>query len=69
MNFASEIRFADEKTKRAFKRLEGSKSEQELFNSISHALGEIQKNAFVGTQIQKKLFPNIYTRKYSIDNL
>jgi len=66
----SEIKFADKKVEESFNELEHSKTEgKKLHEWISRALGDLEENAFCGTQIQKKLIPKVYIEKYNIDNL
>ena len=70
MKLASTIRFADEKIKEAFYKLElGDNQERELFKLINQALDNIEKNAFCGIQIPKRLIPKEYSDKYGIRNL
>jgi Txe/YoeB family toxin of Txe-Axe toxin-antitoxin module len=66
----AEIKFADEKLKRAFEKLKNSKSEEKLlYDWIVRAFQDLEKNAFCGVQISKKLIPKEYQQKYKIDNL
>jgi Txe/YoeB family toxin of Txe-Axe toxin-antitoxin module len=66
----SEIMFADEKVKNSLEKLKTSKSEdKKLFEWIERAFEDLEKDAFSGTQIPKKLFPKEYIQKYNIDNL
>lgn len=70
MRLSSEIRFIDEKLKKAFYKLEGSdSSEKRLFKFINQALTNIEENAFCGTQIPKKQVPKKYVMKYGVTNL
>lgn len=70
MKLPSEIRFSDEKIKKAVYVLEnGDNSEKELFKVINQALDNIEKNAFCGIQISKKLIPKEYVLKHKIRNL
>ncbi len=70
MKLPSTIRFADEKIKEAFYKLEqGDNSEKELFKVINQALNNLEENAFCGIQIPKKLIPKEYIRKYGAKNL
>lgn len=70
MRLPSTTRFADEKIKEAFYRLErGDNSEQEIFRLINQALDNIEKNAFCGIQIPKELIPKDYSIKYGVKNL
>jgi len=70
MKLPSTSRFADERIKEAFCKLEnGDDQERELFKLINQALDNIEENAFCGIQIPKKLVPKEYTQKYDITNL
>src|SRR3989344_1812225 len=70
MDKTSEIQFADEKVKKAFDELKKSTTEDEqLYEWISRALVDIQKNVFCGIQIPKSLIPKEYTKKYGVRNL
>ena len=70
MKLPSTSRFADEKIKEAFYKLEnGDDQKRELFKLINQALDNIEENAFCGIQIPKKLVPKEYTQKYDITNL
>ncbi len=61
MKLPSESKFADDKIKEAFYKLEqGDTSEKELFKLINQALDNIESNAFCGVQIPKKLIPKVY---------
>ena len=70
MKLPSTIRFADEKIKEAFCKLEnGDDQERELFKIINQAMDNIEQNAFCGIQIPKKLIPKEYFQKYEVTNL
>ncbi len=70
MKLPSTIRFADEKVKEAFYKLEhGDAQEKELFRVINQAIDNLEENAFCGIQITKKLIPKEYTKKYGVTNL
>lgn len=70
MKLESVIRFGDEKIKCAFTELKhGDDSEKELYKIINQALDNIEKNAFCGIQIPKKLIPKSYLQKYGVQNL
>ncbi len=68
MKLPSTIRFANEKIKEVFYKLENS-SEKELFKFINQAIDNIEENAFCGIQIPKKLIPKEYIQKYNVKNL
>ena len=58
MKLPSDVRFADEKIKEAFYKLEnGDDQERELFKLIDQAMNNIEQNAFCGIQIAKKQIP------------
>ena len=66
----SEIRFAEIKIKRAFENLKNSKTEDKcLYRWINRALDDLEKDAYCGIQIPKKLIPKEYIRRYGITNL
>lgn len=66
----SEIKFAEAKIKKAWQNLKSSKTkDKDLYKWISRALDDLQKNAFCGRQLPKRLIPKIYIGKYGIDNL
>jgi len=70
MKIKSIVKFADMKVKRAFKKLKKSKTEdKQLYEFIDRAIDDLEKDAFVGIQIPKKLIPKEYIKKYKIDNL
>ena len=66
----SHIKFAEERTKKALRKLETSKTEDKnLHKWINRALDDIEEDAFCAVQVPKKLIPKEYTQKYGIDNL
>ncbi len=53
----SEIVFADSKTKKAFDKLKATTTEdKKLYDSLVEAFKELEKNAFLGIQVQKSLY-------------
>jgi Txe/YoeB family toxin of Txe-Axe toxin-antitoxin module len=60
MQRRSAIRFSDLKLKERF--LELKESDPKLYECINRAFGRIRENAFVGIQIQKRLFPKEWKR-------
>ncbi len=59
-----------EKVKKSIERLSKLKSEnRNLRKWIERAVKDLENNAHCGVQIQKRLFPKEYVRKYNIDNL
>jgi len=70
MKLSSEIRFANPKIREAFYNLEkGDEQEKELFNILNPAMANIERNAFCGIQIPKKLIPKTYLNNYGTENL
>lgn len=63
MKLPSEIRLIDEKLKDAFYKLRIA--DAVLFRHINHAFDEIEKNAFCGIQVLKRLIP----KEYGVKNL
>ena len=57
----------DEKLKKAYHGL--AAEDGELYKWVSKAISDLEKNAFCGIQIPKRLIPKCYIRKYGIDNL
>jgi len=70
MELLSKIKFVNDDLKEDFYKLEkGDSAEKELFKAINHALDELEKNAFSGIQIPKRLIPKEYKQKYNVKNL
>ncbi len=70
MILPTKVKFADEKLKLAFEKLnEGSGEERRLREWLERAFGDLEGNAFCGIQIPKRLIPKDYARKYSVHNL
>lgn len=66
----SRVVFADAKIKKAFEALKDSKTEdKKLHERLTRAFKDLEEDAFCGIQIQKKLIPKEYVKKYRIDNL
>lgn len=62
--------FAEEKLKQAFMKLKDSKTgDRKLYEWLNRAFDDLQSNPFCGIQIQRKLIPSRYIKKYNIDNL
>jgi len=62
--------FAEEKLKEAFNKLEESRTEdKKLYEWLNRAFDDLQNNPSCGIQIQRKLIPEEYIKKYDIDNL
>ncbi len=62
----SNVVFASDNLERQFY---GLRDDDEIKKHIKRAIEDIQKNAFCGTQIPKKLIPGEYVRKYGVRNL
>jgi len=70
LELPSVVRFMQEEVKEEFYSLEsGDDFERGLFKHINNALDEIEKNAFCGIQVPKKLIPKGYFTKFGIHNL
>ncbi len=70
MKLPSKIKFADDKVKKAFEKLEQGRTEDtKLYEFLVRAFEDIEENAFCGIRIPKKLIPKEYKKKYEIDNL
>ncbi len=65
MNLPSKIHFADESVKLAFESL----NDDFIFKSLNKAFEDIEKNAFCGIQVPKRLIPKYYIDNYKIKNL
>lgn len=66
----SNIKFADLKVKDSFISLSHSDDAgRQLRDWIVRAREDIQENCFCGIRIKKELIPEIYIRKYCINNL
>ncbi|MEK6906455.1 MAG: hypothetical protein AABW81_02440 [Nanoarchaeota archaeon] len=66
MELPSKIRFSDEKVQKAFEKLKDEiGDEKEIYSWLIRAFEDIEKNAFCGIQIPKKLIP----KEYKITNL
>ena len=66
----SKVKFVDEGVKRAYCSLEkGDVAERKLFKRLTLAFSDLEENAFCGVQVQKRLIPKSYLKKYGVDNL
>ena len=64
------VSFADMKLKHDFEKLKTAKTQdKQLYEWIDRAIDDLEKDAFCGIQVQKRLIPKEYIRKYGIDNL
>lgn len=62
----SKIKFISEKLEENFKTLDES---DPIKKAIKRAIIDLQRDAFFGIQIPKRLFPEEYVIKYKINNL
>ena len=62
----SEVVFAEDKIEKEFNNLNKN---DDLKKNIKRAIKDIQKNAFYGIQLPKRLIPKDYIQKYKITNL
>ena len=70
MEKPSKVHFADDDVRKAFEALENSTTEDKrLYEWLVKAFQDIEKNAFCGIQIPKKLIPKEYIKKYGAKNL
>lgn len=71
MEINSNIRFGDENIKKAYQELDSARfQEKQLKDWLDRALADLEKNAFCGIQIPKRLIPKEYFQKFgNIDNL
>ncbi len=70
MKQPSKVKFADKNLLKSFKKLENSKGdEKKLYKFLIRAFKDIEKNAFCGIQIPKKLIPKSYLKKYNVKNI
>ncbi|MBW2976898.1 hypothetical protein KY347_05620 [Candidatus Woesearchaeota archaeon] len=67
MKLPSKIQFADNTVKKAFEDLKSA--DKKLYEHLVKALKDIEENTFCGIQIQKRLIPKAYIKKYNIHNL
>jgi Txe/YoeB family toxin of Txe-Axe toxin-antitoxin module len=67
---SARVVFAEEKLRKAFRKLKNSRTEdKKLYEWLNRAFDDLQNDPFCGIQIQIRLTPKKYIRKYSIDNL
>lgn len=71
MEISSEVRFGNESLKISYSELgDGHFEEKQLKEWLDRAFEDLQKNAFSGVQIPKRLIPKGYQLKYGpLDNL
>ena len=64
------VHFGDTALKKSYEKLKNSRAEDKLLHKwITRAIGDLDENAFCGIQLNKKLIPKAYIKKYGIDNL
>ena len=64
------VHFGDEDIKESYEKLLNSKTEDKILHEwISRAIDDLEKNAFCGIQIPKRIIPARYIKKYGLDNL
>ena len=70
MILPSQVRFTDERLKKAFEGLQSGKDhERKLYDWLVRAFQDIKENAFCGIQIPKNLIPKEYLEKSGVNNL
>ncbi len=62
----SKVKFISLKLEKEFNSLKDS---DPIKKSILRTVGSLQQNAYAGIQIPKKLIPEVYIKKYGINNL
>ena len=62
----SKVKFISEKLEKAFNELDEN---DPIKKAIKRAIKDLQQDAFFGIQIQKRLFPKEYVKKYNLNNL
>jgi hypothetical protein len=62
----SEVVFANDKLEKSFNTLLES---EEIKIYLRRAIAHIKTNAYCGTQLQKRLIPSEYIKKYGVNNL
>ena len=64
------VSFAEIKLKHNFEKLKTARTEdKQLYDWIDRAIDDLEKDAFCGIQVPKRLIPKEYIKKYEIDNL
>ncbi len=71
MEIKSEVHFADEKQKEAYLALDTSTfQDKQLKEWLRRAFEDLERNAFCGIQIPKRLIPREYEKKFgTLDNV
>jgi Txe/YoeB family toxin of Txe-Axe toxin-antitoxin module len=69
-NRVKRVAFIDQKLLNAFNELKSGRFEdKELAKQIDEAMDELKGNPFVGSKVERKLWPKEYVKRYGIDNL
>ena len=63
MEIGSDLRFGDEKLKKAYQELDAIQ-EKQLKQWLDRAFEDLEKNVFCGIQLPKRLIPKEYHQKY-----
>ncbi len=64
------IAFADENVRNAFEALKDGKFEEKrLAERLQTAFNVLKENPLAGIAVPRKLWPEVYVKKYGIDNL
>ncbi|MCD6495685.1 MAG: hypothetical protein J7K54_00255 [Candidatus Aenigmarchaeota archaeon] len=61
------VGFIDRKAREEYEKAQTENPQ--LFKFLERATNDLKENPFCGIKIPKKLWPNDYVKKYSIDNL
>ena len=70
MEREKQVAFADEDIEKAYNDLkEGKGEEREVYELVNKAINQLKENPFCGIKIQQRLIPEIYRKKYTVDNL
>ena len=62
----SKVKFISERLERLFNSLDEN---DPIKKAIKRAINDLKKDAFFGIQLPKRIFPQEYLKKYSINNL
>jgi len=64
------VGFIDRKLESEFESLkEGKFQDKRLYGFMDRAIKDLKKDPTFGTKIRKKIWPKVYVKKYSINNL
>ena len=70
MKAKTEIFFITPELKSEYEKLgEGKFEDKQLHKFITRAMNDLESNPFSGVRVPKKLWPEIYVKKYNITNL